>query len=243
MLAAQPMLPLPRRFSCGSSGVAPAEAPLREKRCGEKQKRVRSRPHQVVRVWAGERFRCLQNKRPFLPEASDERCTTMKAFFSSTKNTPPPPRSPPCTMLNEFRSLSARVVGVYFARTDPLHAFQHCARGGRGGRAFSKLHGQPAGFALSQPQFPFRGQWAFILQAPEEMSVLCQLRTGGSGKEGVVLAEALWQRSCVQALLNTACLLRHVGHSCCKRRTPWENELTKTYGGCICFPKPFRQPF
>ena len=78
---------------------------------------------------------------------------------------------------------------------------------------------------------------------PEEVSVLCQLRTGGSGKEGVVLAEALWQRSCVQALLNTACLLRHVGHSCCKRRTPWENELTKTYGGCICFPKPFRQPF
>ena len=119
---------LHRRFSCGSSGVAPAEAPLREKRCGEKQKRVRSRPHQVVRVWAG-------------------------------------------------------------------------------------------------------------------VSVLCQLRTGGSGKEGVVLAEALWQRSCVLALLISACLMRHVGHSCCKRRTPWEKELTKTYGGCICFPKPFRQPF
>ena len=38
-----------------------------------------------------------------------------------------------------------------------------------------------------------------------------------------------WQRSCVQALLNAAWLLEHVGHSLCTRRTPKENELGKTH--------------
>ena len=49
------------------------------------------------------------------------------------------------------------------------------------------------------------------------------------GKKVPFRRTPFWQRSCVQALLNAAWLLEHVGHSPCTRRTPKENELGKTH--------------
>ena len=136
-------------------------------------------------------YRCLQNKHPFLLEPIECRSATTRGVFSSTKNAAPP-RAPPVHNVERLPRRCHDSSGRLFCKNRSTQSLSTLCSGVRGDVAFSKPDGSPGALRFSEPPSLRPGEWAFILQAPEEVIVFWEFPAGARGEEGWFLTRPLF---------------------------------------------------